>query len=187
MLFTTFIRLRMHLRLCSVPVGAASESKNLDTPTSLQDIDSVIERHALHWPQKGKLVVQVNPESERSKTWLPFTLVCPPPPFLRPCLRPCTRVADPRFMTDDTNDFSLTLTPFRRQIHWTSRRVCGPEGTSFVSSNYPIFPSLSLSSLHRRRLPRKSGEIGIGHRSWGVRRTRVWIRLRDRRRWRTIQ
>lgn len=65
----------MHLRLCSVPVGAMRKNNSTDTLASLQDVDGVIERHGLHWPKKGKLVVQVNPESERSKTWLPHTLV----------------------------------------------------------------------------------------------------------------
>ena len=66
-------RLRMDLRLCSVPVGMM----NSDTgDTALQ---SVIERHVLQWPKRGKLVVQVNPESERGKTWLPHTLVSSTP------------------------------------------------------------------------------------------------------------
>lgn len=65
-------RLRMHLRLCPVPVGSMINDDSSDT--ALQDIDGAIERHALQWP-KGKLVIQVNPETERSKTWLPHTLV----------------------------------------------------------------------------------------------------------------
>lgn len=72
----------MHLRLCSVPVGAMTQNNSDDTLAWLQDVHkSVTERYALHWPKKGKLVVQVNPESaERSKTWLPHTLVSTPLP-----------------------------------------------------------------------------------------------------------
>ena len=64
----------MHLRLCSVPVDAMARG---DIPALLQDVDRAIEDHALHWPKKGTLVVQVNPESEHSQTWLPYTLVSP--------------------------------------------------------------------------------------------------------------
>lgn len=74
----------MHLRLCSVPISAVTENESGDAPASLQDVDRVVERHALHWPKKGKLVVQVNPESERSMTWLPYTLVGTPPPQCHP-------------------------------------------------------------------------------------------------------
>ncbi|KAF8138954.1 hypothetical protein EV363DRAFT_1394369 [Boletus edulis] len=67
-------RLRMHLCLCSVPVNlAVAKNDGGDTPTSFQDIND-----AINWPKKGKLVIQVNPESERSKTWLPYTLESDP-------------------------------------------------------------------------------------------------------------
>ncbi|KAF8437293.1 hypothetical protein L210DRAFT_2364708 [Boletus edulis BED1] len=67
-------RLRMHLCLCSVPVSlAVAKNDGGDTPTSFQDIND-----AINWPKKGKLVIQVNPESERSKTWLPYTLESDP-------------------------------------------------------------------------------------------------------------
>ena len=87
-------RLRMHLRLCSVPVGATTENNSGDTPDSLRDVDRVMEDHAHHWPKKGKLVVQVNPEFDRSKTWLPYTLVSTLYP-IRHCLRASRCRADP--------------------------------------------------------------------------------------------
>lgn len=79
-------RLRTPLRLCSVPVGAMTNNDS-GAPAALCDVDvleGMIARHTLQWPKKGKLVVQVNPESERSKTWLPYALVSNP--FLPPHL-----------------------------------------------------------------------------------------------------
>ncbi|KAG8219031.1 hypothetical protein J3R82DRAFT_4787 [Butyriboletus roseoflavus] len=80
-------RLRMHLRLCSVRVGTTIQDNSDETPASLRDVHGVIEHHALHWPKKGKLVVQVNPESERTKTWLPHTLESDPLEVTS-CIRP---------------------------------------------------------------------------------------------------
>jgi len=141
-------RLRMHLRLCSVPVGAATKN----TLTSPEDVDGAIERHALHWPKRGTLVVQVNPESERSKTWLPYTLVSAPPS--------ATRFPAPR---------ARALTPIRSQIRWTSRHVCVPERTPFVSFSCQIYPSLLLCWPHRLHLLKRSGALGTGRPSSDIR------------------
>ena len=70
----------MALRLCSVPVGAMMDIDHGDAPMALPAvIDDAIARRVSQWPTKGKLVVQVNPESERHKTWLPHALVSTSP------------------------------------------------------------------------------------------------------------
>ncbi|KAH0840285.1 hypothetical protein J3R83DRAFT_1293 [Lanmaoa asiatica] len=100
-------RLRMHLRLCSVSVGATMNNNSNDKLASLQDIDGIIGRHAHHWPKKGKLVVQVNPESERSKTWLPYTLELDPLDVTS-CMRPGKNTF--RFIQlSDLSEFTFVL------------------------------------------------------------------------------
>jgi len=95
-------RLRMHLRLCSVPVGATTNNNSGDTAAS-----STIEHHAHHWPKKGKLVIQVNPEFERSKTWLPYTLESDPLDVTS-CMRPGKNTF--RFIQlSDLSEFTFVL------------------------------------------------------------------------------
>lgn len=66
----------MLLRLCCFPDGTGN--KGIELGTSLEDIDAIIQRDALQWPKKGTLVVQVNPDSQSGKTWLPHALASTP-------------------------------------------------------------------------------------------------------------
>lgn len=138
-----------------------TKSNSTDTFASLQDVGGIIERHALHWPKKGKLVVQVNPESERSKTWLPHTLVSTPTTSACGC--------DPWHRVPCHVHPTSALIPFRNRIHWTSHHACALERTPSVLFSYRIYRSLLLCSSLRRRLPKTSGEVGIGHPSLNVR------------------
>ncbi|KIJ69766.1 hypothetical protein HYDPIDRAFT_22929 [Hydnomerulius pinastri MD-312] len=65
-------RVNMDLRLCSFPAGTGI--KGTEPDASLQDIDAAFQSDLPRWPKKGTLIIQVNPESEHTKAWLPHAL-----------------------------------------------------------------------------------------------------------------
>ncbi|KIJ04358.1 hypothetical protein PAXINDRAFT_104208, partial [Paxillus involutus ATCC 200175] len=71
-------RIKMGLRLCSLPGGTKIDGVQLQAHTPLEDLETAIQSGALHWPRKGTLVIQVNPDSQQGKTWLPWALESTP-------------------------------------------------------------------------------------------------------------
>ncbi|KAF8838366.1 hypothetical protein BDN67DRAFT_1004340 [Paxillus ammoniavirescens] len=113
-------RIKMGLRLCSLPGSAKIDGVQLQAHTPLEDIETAIQSGAMHWPRKGTLVIQVNPDSQQGKTWLPWAFESTPLDVTS-CMLPGKNTF--RFIhLSDSSDFTFVLvaSPLLPDEEWRS-------------------------------------------------------------------
>ncbi|KAG9317853.1 hypothetical protein JVU11DRAFT_2079 [Chiua virens] len=134
-------RVRMHLHLCSVPASIINDAGDT-AATMFQRIKDVIDRRVLHWPKKGSLVIQINPDSEGSKTWLHHHLESDPLDVTS-CIRPGKNVFRFIQLSDLSNyTFMLVASPPSEEEAWRSW-----DWASLVARPHVKAPSSGLSEF----------------------------------------
>ncbi|KIK96059.1 hypothetical protein PAXRUDRAFT_337421 [Paxillus rubicundulus Ve08.2h10] len=100
-------RIKIGLRLCSFPAGTTGNLDGVQAHTPPEDIETAIQSDAMRWPRKGTLVIQVNPDSQQGKTWLPWALESTPLDVTS-CILPGKNTF--RFIhLSDSSDFTFVL------------------------------------------------------------------------------